>query len=1277
MLCVSLQAQTNTSNSALSFPSSNNSFLGKLIKDMNVGVDHYSGTAIVNVPICDLSSKEMSLPVALNYVDGRGVRTQEYASQVGLGWQLSAGGSISRVVRGFPDEQSNGYLGTGQWGQKVYQGCTGSGGYVNFFTTLYAISPSYDYMLSGQTEPNGTPVADGEPDIFSVRTPFFNFEFVFDKDGNPVFPNYTGYKVVPSNFVNTSAYGSSSFEVVDDKGDQFFFGNNANAIEQSQDTIYGQWSSPFTTSWYLTKIVSYNSKDVINFTYQAAPSSDIQYQYSWMETQDTYYSPAHTQTSMTSGKTIIFAPKFVSTISSSLGELDFSYSFTRTDDPSVPYLASITKKAWNPATGSNSTTLQTYNFNYGYFNQGFANVNYLRLQLNSVSVTGNTAATSSPLTIASFGYNTGVQDRTSPVFDYFGYPTNPGPIPADIFNINRTPVLSFAQGGVLNTIKTMLGGTWNITYELNTFNPGAGSTTIGGLRVNNISQTLPTGETLSKSFQYLDPNGYSSGNIYSPLYNSLSVTTITTNGLPYNVFFSSSPYTVNDVNGIFVGYSYVKEVDQKGGYTLYNFTNFSDFNDTYLATGNALGFLHTPTTSLAYKRGLLKNRQIHDANNNLLSDVKYNYTSLSTVSNAGYGMRVVILPAKITSWYTYGFYSTTVENYLLSSVVETDYQQYNTANTNITSNIPKTTTYTYDVNTSNKSALIQTVTTSDSKAQSVSKRFYYPADAGIPALSGAPEQAALAGMSAANRINMPVHETDTRNGATTEVHNIYLVGNGANNLNNTSNTYLANTINYNTLSGTRAQGRQQAFNYDQANYNVLSSSGYSGFSSATPGGKSTAVAYGYNVAYPVAKIENASSTNSVSTSAITATGRCNFNSSTSFTTVSTGTIPISIAFMNAPAGGSTTTATYTLSGPSGSVGNLCVSLGGTTCSYPSGVTLTNMPAGNYTLTVNGSTTYPAANPYIYFSYPSSTTTVTYTNEYFFESFEENSSATSGAAHTGRRYYGSNYTVTFAPPNARAYMIQYWNLVSGAWVFNEQAYSQNMVLTGPVDDVRVFPKDALMTTLTYDPLVGKTSETDPAGKSTIYQYDGLNRLQTILDQDKNVVKQYDYEYQQLPVPVTNMVQYRSFQRSCPVGQVGSYVLYTVPAGTYSSYISQADADGKAANDINANGQAYANNPANGGTCVTAYNINYNDSRAFQYSVRFTNNSTGVIYNFTPNANSSGTLGAVPAGTYTVFICPINNYTPNNNYTVGGSSQTNVVCATFSNVVVSAAINVYFF
>ncbi|HVI46887.1 MAG TPA: RHS repeat domain-containing protein [Chitinophaga sp.] len=53
--------------------------------------------------------------------------------------------------------------------------------------------------------------------------------------------------------------------------------------------------------------------------------------------------------------------------------------------------------------------------------------------------------------------------------------------------------------------------------------------------------------------------------------------------------------------------------------------------------------------------------------------------------------------------------------------------------------------------------------------------------------------------------------------------------------------------------------------------------------------------------------------------------------------------------------------------------------------------------------------------------------------------------------------------------------------------------------------------ALVNTYTYKPLVGLSSETNPSGETTYYEYDGLGRLVTIRDHDRKVVKMVDYQY----------------------------------------------------------------------------------------------------------------------------------------------------------------------
>ena len=63
----------------------------------------------------------------------------------------------------------------------------------------------------------------------------------------------------------------------------------------------------------------------------------------------------------------------------------------------------------------------------------------------------------------------------------------------------------------------------------------------------------------------------------------------------------------------------------------------------------------------------------------------------------------------------------------------------------------------------------------------------------------------------------------------------------------------------------------------------------------------------------------------------------------------------------------------------------------------------------------------------------------------------------------------------------------------------------------VDEVRVHPVGTQMTTYTYDPLVGVTSETDANNVTTYYEYDDLNRLRLIKDQHRDIRQRYQYVY----------------------------------------------------------------------------------------------------------------------------------------------------------------------
>ncbi|WP_461630286.1 RHS repeat domain-containing protein [Labilibaculum euxinus] len=58
-------------------------------------------------------------------------------------------------------------------------------------------------------------------------------------------------------------------------------------------------------------------------------------------------------------------------------------------------------------------------------------------------------------------------------------------------------------------------------------------------------------------------------------------------------------------------------------------------------------------------------------------------------------------------------------------------------------------------------------------------------------------------------------------------------------------------------------------------------------------------------------------------------------------------------------------------------------------------------------------------------------------------------------------------------------------------------------------IRIYPFDAQMTTYTYKPLIGISSETDTNGITTYYEYDDFGRLIRIRNNNGDIVKSYDY------------------------------------------------------------------------------------------------------------------------------------------------------------------------
>ncbi len=162
------------------------------------------------------------------------------------------------------------------------------------------------------------------------------------------------------------------------------------------------------------------------------------------------------------------------------------------------------------------------------------------------------------------------------------------------------------------------------------------------------------------------------------------------------------------------------------------------------------------------------------------------------------------------------------------------------------------------------------------------------------------------------------------------------------------------------------------------------------------------------------------------------------------------------------------------------------------------------------------------------------------NEIAYTSFETDSygnwTVGSGSSYepnrfiTGKRSFSGSLTKSFG--QAGNYTVTLWSYSTGGCSVNSQqgtllatvgdwklyewkltGVSSVQVSGDNIDEVRLYPSKAQMTTITYDPLIGKTSECDAANRIIYYEYDDLGRLFLIRDEKRNVLKTYEYNYKQ--------------------------------------------------------------------------------------------------------------------------------------------------------------------
>lgn len=346
----------------------------------DVPVNLSTGAISISIPIFTINYKGLVMPISLNY-SNNGIKVNEESSNVGLGWSLSAGGHISREVRGLPDESNNPLLIVDQSplsaASRAFQWHDYDPSKLGLDYTSFFVG-GFGYVHKGKhvkqfcqtnspTLPNDTidigefmffgayGFWDTEPDKFSFNIPSASGSFVLDEHGIPQLLEQSDLKIV-------AAIGQGiNLKIVDTKGYTYYFEgvDNVEPINYSSrytgtngpNNPYGISSigepstncltpycnqlpisgSQYATTYYLTKIENENGLKVLDITYHAikdvvASLSDASVtQADYNGSSSSYLSTINEYTTTRQAQTILVMDK----ISWPEGAVIFNYDATQ------------------------------------------------------------------------------------------------------------------------------------------------------------------------------------------------------------------------------------------------------------------------------------------------------------------------------------------------------------------------------------------------------------------------------------------------------------------------------------------------------------------------------------------------------------------------------------------------------------------------------------------------------------------------------------------------------------------------------------------------------------------------------------------------------------------------------------------------------------------------------------------------------------------------------------------------------------------------------------
>jgi len=690
-----------------------------------IPVSLFNGLPEISIPLGSVKESDANVNISLGY-HGGGIHPDDHPGWVGLGWNLNAGGVITRRVAGGVDENI----------EPNFNPETRYSYYNNF---SYLDNAAWSSETSLRTLKTGVGIALPDPDEFIFNFGGYSGSFYLNQKGkwqvkstDPVHidikeqlmdnfelaPQATGTPITIRRIFYT-------FTLTVPDGTKYIFGGTPESIEftRGPGAKNNYNSSVIPTSWFLTKVISPKQREVI-FRYQRgniiAPLSSGLSIYSaetvtgtngsrrgGIQTSLSIINPVYLAEIETVHQKIKFSrsisnelPYNYDLVSSSLETIAMEYEDLSRNMKAPAVKANIAWQKLDSISFYTKGSKLLKKFTFAYFENPSS-----RLMLQSIQQSGNSGELNNPY---KFSYTAGLlPEYNSNKLDHWGYyngrnwfSEQPQYTGQDLWTYvyNKNNVVAYSESrssnfqmmriGNLESIQYPTGGFTHFEFEPHEYSniakrypftvESTGNTLSGGLRIRKMWDEDVLGvKSNLKEYKYLlnyNSAGTKSSGILGgiPVYLEQGRGYYSDNGyIDFWNWYSYSIQPLSYTNGNHITYTEVIEKLEDGSYTISNYSNHdqSKYRDKPYVSAihpSIPGIWNLdPNISMALDRGKVLQKRVFKAGNILQQETTYEYNE-SLLRDDPSAIRIVNLRER-----SFSLGATVLDNRLTANLIYT------------------------------------------------------------------------------------------------------------------------------------------------------------------------------------------------------------------------------------------------------------------------------------------------------------------------------------------------------------------------------------------------------------------------------------------------------------------------------------------------------------------------------------------------------------------------------------------------------------------------------